>query len=53
MLVKDLILKLQETDKNNNVFIRGNDGLCYDFNGLSYDDINDIELYIVSGDKEV
>lgn len=46
MKVKELIKKLKEVDGENNVVING-----YDFSGLSFDDNNDIELYIAGDDK--
>lgn len=53
MKVSDLISKLQEVDGKNNVFLRDDSGYCYDFSGISFDDLNDIELYIACGDQEV
>lgn len=47
MKVKELIKKLQEADGENTATIDG-----IDFSGLSYDDNNDIELYIAGGDKD-
>ena len=47
MKVKELIKKLKEVDGENIVVING-----VDFSGLSYDDNNDVELYLVYGDKD-
>ena len=53
MKVKELIKQLQQVGGDNNVFIRGYGLSCYDFTGLSFDDLNDVELFITVEDKEV
>ena len=45
MLVSDLIIKLQQVDGNNKVYI--DDGRnFFDFTGVSFDDNDDIRLFI-------
>ena len=51
MKVKDLIEKIQQVDQDSTVFINTDIGV-FNFSGLSVDDNNDIELYIVHGDEE-
>ncbi len=51
MKVMDLIKKLGEVDGNSTVYLSTATGI-FDFTGLSYDDNNDIEIYVVGGDKE-
>ena len=56
MKVKELIEKLQKVDGNNTVYLLGDGkhakGDYYDFTGISFDDNNDVQLYIIPGDKE-
>ncbi len=51
MNVRELIEKLSKIDSNKTVYLDdGSD--YYDFSGLSYDDNNDVQLYIVGGDEK-
>lgn len=53
MIIKDLIRELSVGDPNARVFIDGEDGLPYDFNGVSFDDLGDCKLNILAGDEAV
>lgn len=51
MKVKELIEKLSLVDGAKTVYLDDGSGY-FDFSGLSYDDNNDIQLYIVDGDEK-
>ncbi|MCP4051430.1 MAG: hypothetical protein GY730_12085 [bacterium] len=49
--VKELQERLSQANPNNTVVINNNN-TYYDFSGLSFDDNNDIELYVTGNDKK-
>jgi hypothetical protein len=57
MKIKELIKALQKADPENRVYLwlKEDDGeyLPYDFSGVGYDDLGDVELYVASGDEAV
>ena len=54
MKIKELIKRLKEVEEiepNSTVYLATDEG-AYDFTGLGIDDVCDVELYVVAGDKE-
>lgn len=54
MKVKELIKKLKEVEeiKPDSTVYLTTETSTYDFSGFSTDDICDVEIYVVGGDKE-
>lgn len=59
MKLKTLMQRLREVQKciesykeDTNVYLIDENGDAKDFSGFSVDDINDVSLYIVAGDKD-
>ena len=54
MQIKELIKRLKEVEElepNSTVYL-ATENRVYDFTGLGVDDVCDVELYVVAGDKE-
>jgi len=51
MKVKELISKLSQTNGDNIVYLATEKSI-WEFSGVSFDDVGDVELAVCSGDKE-
>jgi len=50
--VKELIRQLRQVDGDRTVWLMDGDNGFFDFSGIDFDDVNDVSLFRIPGDKE-